>query len=152
MRWIAFILALVLASPLSLRGQDGANQESLKSVHGLLTQAVASGNVSMIGNLVHPQALGFFRDSQQLVQLRSGYGPADVVPAVVADLSQFSSVPYDSVFRVAGDVGIVCQTSNSQPKDSRVKPRYLRSTYVYTLVQGNWKLLSWHTSDTPLGK
>jgi len=30
------------------------------------------------------------------------------------------------------------------------KDRYNRGTYVYISEGGNWKLLSWHGSDTPL--
>jgi hypothetical protein len=153
MKQIVAMLALALLIPVgdvSLRAQGMGSEESLKTVHGLLLQSVTSGNVTMVGNLVHPQAIGFFRDSQQLVQLRPGYGPGEVVPAVLADLNRFSSIPYDTVYRVTGDAGVVAMTSRSVSKEGDLRDRFLRSTFVYVQAQGTWKLFSWHTSDTPL--
>jgi hypothetical protein len=149
---ILLLVLVVLAVPVSARGQGASPEESLKAVHQLLERAVASGNISMVSNLVHPQALGFFRESQRLVELRSGYGPAEVLPSVLTDLSGFTSTTYETTYRVVGDVGVVAMTTTAQAKDSRVRDRYLRSTYVYMRAQGTWRLLSWHTSDTPLAR
>jgi hypothetical protein len=143
------IALLVLASPAVARGQ-AAPEESLKIVHSLLTQAVNSGNVDAVTNLVHPQAVGFFRDSARLVQLRSDYGPTQVLPAVIADLAKFSSTPIDTVFRVVGEVGIVSIQMNQDAKEFSGRDRYLRSSYIYVRVKDAWRLVSWHTSDTPL--
>jgi SnoaL-like domain len=151
MRRTVLMIGIALLTPVVAAAQPAGSEASLKAVHAVLMQAVTSGNVSAVSNLVNPAALGFFRESERLVQLGSDFGPAQVVPAVVADLGQFSSVPFVTAYRVIGDVGIVAMTSNQQPKKGvDVKPRYLRSTYVYTLVQGDWRLVSWHTSDTPL--
>ena len=102
--------------------------------------------------LIHPQAVGFFRTSERVVQLTTSYGPADALPAVIADLGQFIVVPHDTSYRIVGNTGIVSMANILAPakKGERIKERSTRSTYVYTSVDGNWKLLSWHTSDTPL--
>jgi len=155
MKRAALVLAIgvSLASVPMLGGQTDSGEASLRAAHQLLLQAVTSGNVALVGNVVHPRAVGFFRDSQLLVQLRSGYGTSDVVPAVVADLSRFTSTPTDVVYRVVGDAGVVCVTANMEANAwEKEKDRYVRATYVYARVNGNWKLLSWHTSDIPLAK
>ncbi len=150
---LALAIAVSLSSVPMLGVQTGSGEASLKAAHQLMVQAVNSGNVALLGNVVHPRALGFFRDGQMLVQLRSDYTTTDVVPAVVADLSRFSATPYDTVFRAIGDVGVVCMTAIMKANAwEKVPDRYVRSTYVYANVDGAWKLLSWHTSDIPLAK
>jgi hypothetical protein len=149
---VVLAVAVSLASTPMLSAQSGSGEASLKAAHQLLVQSVNSGNLALLGNVVHPRALGFFRDSQMLVQLGGSYTTTDVVPAVVADLSRFTTIPYDTVFRVSGDVGVVCMTAYMQTSTVRVEDRYVRTTYVYARVDGNWRLLSWHSSDIPLAK
>jgi hypothetical protein len=102
--------------------------------------------------LLHPSALGFFRESRVIVQLSPEYGAKEAIPAVLADLANFSISTYE-IYRVVGNTGLVCLTNTFQAKKGKkVEDRYLRLTLVYIFTGGNWRLLSWHTSDTPLNK
>jgi len=148
---LALVAALV-AAPL-LSAQSAPTEQSLKTTHDALAAALKSGNLTMAQGLIHPQALGFYRDSQMLVQLRAGYGPADALPSVLADLGRFDIIPYDTGYRVIGNTGVVCMSTNLQAKKwEKAQDRFIRATYVYVNVNGNWKLLSWHGSDVPLKK
>jgi hypothetical protein len=148
------VLALALATSPALSAQ--ATEAAVKTAHEALVSAVKSGNLTMAGALIHPQALGFYRESVRLVQLNTSYRAADALPTVLADLGQFVIVPHDTTYRVVGSTAIVSMATsmqaNAEAKKDRVKDRSIRSTYVYVAVDGNWKLLSWHTSDTPLVK
>jgi hypothetical protein len=147
----ALALAAVLAWGPALSAQSSSGEQGIRVSHEALLAAVKSGNLTMAQALIHPQALGFYRESQMLVQLSGTYGAAEALPTVLADLGRFSIVPYDATYRVIGNTAVVCMSTNMQAgKSEKVKDRYLRSTYVYIRADGNWKLLSWHTSDTPL--
>jgi hypothetical protein len=114
---------------------------------------VKTGNLTLLQAMIHPRALGFFRESVNSVQLGSNYGPAEALPAVLSDIGAFVTVPTDTVYRVLGQVGVVLMTANLQaPKDSKQPNRSSRATYVCIEDGGNWKLLSWHGSDMPLKK
>ena len=155
MRHRGWVLAVVFAvgSVGVAHGQTGPDEQSLKVAHETVINAVKSGNLVLLQALIHPRALGFYRESQFPVQIRSDYSVADAVPAVLTDLSRFVTVPTDTVYRVVGDVGVVCMTVNFQAKKGeKAPPRYTRGTYVYISEGGNWKLLTWHGSDTPLVK
>jgi hypothetical protein len=43
---------------------------------------------------------------------------------------------------------VVCITSAL--KDPKGITNYVRVTYVYVFADGNWRLLSWHSSQVPL--
>lgn len=156
MRLRVWVLAImVVVAPVALaRAQSGPDEQSLKVAHETIINAVKAGNLSLLQALIHPRGLGFYRDSQFPVQIRSDYSAADAVPAVLTDLSRFVAVPTDTVYRVVGQVGVVCMTASLQAKKGDNKPpdRYTRGTYVYISEGGNWKLVSWHGSDTPLVK
>jgi hypothetical protein len=46
--------------------------------------------------MIHPQAVGFFRDSQQPVRLGPSLSPADILATLIADLGHFTSTPTDT--------------------------------------------------------
>jgi hypothetical protein len=144
---LAMIVALGWAAP--TLAQRAPDEQSLKVAHDTVMSAVKSANLTVLQALIHPRALGFYRDSQFPVEIRSDYTAADALPSVLTDLSRFVSVPTSSVYRVVGQVGVVCMTASLQMKKGS-KDRYSRGTYVYISEGGNWKLLSWHGSDTPL--
>ena len=150
--WIlAAMIAAGVVAPVN--AQSGANEQSLKTAHETMINSVKTANLTILQAMIHPRALGFFYGSQFPVQLRGDYSAADALPAVVDDLGRFVAVPTDTVYRVVGQVGVVCMTSAMQPKKGQdQQPRYLRGTYIYIWEGGNWKLVSWHGSDTPLVK
>ena len=152
-RALVFAVAVTFAVMPGLSTQSGATEENLRITHESLFGAIKSGNLTMAQALIHPRALGFYRDSQRIVELRPDYGAAEALPSVLADIGRFSAVVYDASYRIVGDTGIVCMANSLQPKKwEKVKARSIRSTYVYINADGNWKLLSWHTSDIPLNK
>jgi hypothetical protein len=152
-RMLALALNAALISVPAMMAQSGPTEETLKTTHQTLVAAFKSGNPTMAEPLLHPNALGFFRDSQVVAQLGREYGAKDAVPAVLADLARFEMVPYDAVYRVVGNTGVVCLANNFQAKKGeKAQDRYIRNTMVYAFVGGNWRLLSWHSSDTPLKK
>jgi hypothetical protein len=119
----------------------------------VLFSSVKTANLTLLQAMIHPQALGFFRESQRSVRLGSGVGAADVLPAVLSDLGRFVAVPTDTVYRVVGQIGVVLMTAHLQAsKGSDLPARSSRATYVYVADGGTWKLLSWHGSDTPFKK
>jgi SnoaL-like protein len=149
---LALVMALATASVLSAQSAE----QAVRTTHETLVAAVKSGNLTMAQALIHPQAIGFYRASVRLVELSTKYNAAAALPDVLADLGQFVIVPYDSNYRVIGNTAVVSMATSMQAtaeaKQDRVKNRSIRSTFVYVMVDGNWKLLSWHTSDTPLVK
>jgi len=150
---LSFLVILFFFLSASLLGATA--EDELKAAHGVVERAVDTGNINILESVIHPRALGFFRISQIPVLLNRNYTVRDAVPAVLEDFSHYSSIPYESKFRVVGNTGIVCTTSYQQPKKKSVKgpkKRYTRTTAVYTKTAGGWKLLSWHTSDIPLAK
>jgi hypothetical protein len=148
---LAVILAVASASPLNAQIDSG--ETALKMTHELLINALKSGNLTTLGAVFHPRALGFYWQSQSVVQLRSEYTATDALPAILDDLSRFAAFNTDTVYRVAGNTGLVCMTATLTPKQGDKKlTRYLRATWVYINVDGNWKLISWHSSEVPLTK
>jgi len=135
------------------RAQVRMDEASLKTAHEALIAGVKTANLTLLQAMIHPNGLGFFRESQRPAQLGSGSSAADVLPAVLADLGRFAAVPTQTIYRVVGQTGIVAMTSQLQAqKGSKEQDRYSRGTYVYVVEGGNWKLLSWHGSDSPLVK
>jgi hypothetical protein len=143
---LALLIVVVLAGA-SASAQTMSADESLKATHELLMQAVKSANVAMVTTVVHPQAFGFFRDSQKLAELKPGVTVADVVAPILSDLSVFTLTRADTQFRRLGDLGIVAVSTIAESK--KKSDRALRSTYVYVRTGDTWKLWSWHTSDFP---
>jgi hypothetical protein len=155
MKTATFILTVILALGLTplMNAQSQSGETALKMAHEFLMNAVKSGNLTTLEAIIHPRALGFFRQSQSVVQLRSEYSATDALPAVLNDLSRFMTVPTDIVYRVVGNTGVVCMSAILTPKQGdKGLTRYLRSTWIYVNVDGNWKLMSWHSSDVPLAK
>jgi hypothetical protein len=146
----ALVLATTLVCGSVSDAQTVSAEDSLKATHELLMQAVSTANVTMVANLVHPQAFGFFRESMRLAELKPGVTITDIVTPILKDLSSFKLMRHDTVVRTMGDTGIV--TLATIAESSKKSDRYLRSTYVYVRTEGNWKLLSWHTSDAPVKK
>lgn len=145
-------ISLCMTSVLFTASIYGTPQENqLKAVHTLIQQAVESGNIPFLEKLIHPRALGFMRGSQFPVQLRMEYSVREAIPGISAELANFITTPYKKVYRVVGDTGIVCATSQSQAKKGTEEAdRFSRAMYIYTRLAGAWKLLGWHTSETPL--
>lgn len=151
--WI--LSSMVLAASVGfVPAQSSPNEQSLKLAHEAMISSMTTGNMPLLQATIHPRALGFFRESQFPVQIRPDFTAADALPSVIAELGRFVAMPMtDSVYRVVGQAGIVCMASALQPqKGEKEIPRYLRGTYVYVFEDGNWKLISWHGSDTPLAK
>jgi hypothetical protein len=146
-------LAAVIATAPVVRAQGRPDDASLKLVHETLIKSVTAGNLAVIQGLIHPQAVGFFRDSQQAVRLGQGASPAEILPTLIADLGHFTSTPTDTGYRALGNVGIVYMTTFQERKSNERGPdRFVRGTYIYLWDSTGWKLVSWHGSDTPLKK
>lgn len=152
-RMYALGLVALIGSTVVVRAQGGPDEASLKLTHETLVKSVTSGNLAVIQGMIHPRASGFFRDSQQLVQLGQGVTAADILPTLIADIGHFVSIPTDTGYRILGTVGVVNMTAFQERKrDERGSDRYVRGTYIYAWEGGNWKLVSFHGSDTPLKK
>ena len=153
-RRLAMLCAMSVAAYVPVAAAQGVpGEDSLKLTHQTLMTAITSGNPAMLQSVISRRSLGFFRDSQIIVQLSGDYGPNEAIPSVMADLGRFTMSPYDTVYRVSGATGIVCMAAALQPKKGeRTQPRFLRSTWVYAYLDGAWQLLSWHSSDVPLNK
>ena len=154
---MSHFLVLIAALHLPLAPVQVSPEDELKTVHTVFAQAATTGGVQQVAALIHPQALGFMRASQSLVQLKPG-GASDILPALLADVARFEVTPYDVVFRVVGDSGVVAAThtavaTEKNPKTDKKDPRqYNRATYMYVREGGRWRLLSWHVSGVPLNK
>ena len=152
MRTSMVVLAVVavLAWGHPAQAQAPSSEESLRLAHETVVNAVRTGNLAILGGLIHRKAMGFFEDSQMLARLRPGSSPQELLAPVVADIGKFASTPVDADYRVVGDTGVVCLTA--AVKDPKGSTQYLRVSYVYVLVDDNWRLLSWHSSQVPLKK
>ena len=149
---LIMILALASTSLLSAQIQQ-SGEATLEITHELLTNALKSGNLATLSAVIHPRALGFYWQSQSVVQLRGEYSATDALPSVLDDLSKFTTIPTETVYRAIGNTGIVCMSATLTSKQGNKNlTRYLRSTWVYINADGNWKLLSWHSSEVPLTK
>ena len=154
----AIVLAMVTTMVLcrGAAAQPVSPEESLRVTHETVSTAVVQGNLAFLRALIDPRALGFFYDSQMIVELGASFGPGEALTPVLADLSRFTSTPTATTYRVVGDTGIACMTAtkalNRDEKAKKGEPTlaYLRLTYVYVRVGDAWKLLSWHSSQTPL--
>jgi len=144
---LALSLLTALAGGSAASAQTMSADDSLKATHELLMQAVKSANVAMITTVVHPQAFGFFRESQRIAELKTGVGVADIAAPILNDLSFFTLSRVDTQIRRLGDIGIVAVSTIAESK--KKSDRNLRSTYVYVRTGDTWKLWSWHTSDLP---
>lgn len=143
----------VVGSAAVARAQGGPDEPSLKLAHETLIRSVTSGNLTVTQAMIHPRASGFFQESQRPVQLGQDVRAADILPTLIADLGHFDSTPTDTAYRVIGSVGMVNMTAFMQAKKGERQPdRYVRGSYVYSWEGGNWKLVAWHGSDTPLKK
>ncbi|RPJ56959.1 MAG: hypothetical protein EHM23_22060 [Acidobacteria bacterium] len=157
MKYPGWVLTIIVAAALLTSGyaQVGPTEESLKVVHDTVINSVTKGNVPAVQAVMHPQALGFFRESQFPAQVKGGFTTTDALSSVLAELTSFVALPTTAnVYRVVGNVGLALMTATLEPHKGEKKklPRYLRGTYVYVWNDGYWKLLSWHSSDTPLAQ
>jgi hypothetical protein len=155
MRTTTFILMgiLALGSIPLLSAQTESAETTLQMTHEFLTNALKSGNLASVAAVFHPSALGFYWQSQSVVQLSREYSATDALPAVLDDLGRFTAFAPATVYRVFGNTGIVCMSATLTPiKGDKKLTRYLRSTWVYININGNWKLASWHSSEVPLAK
>lgn len=149
---VSIVSIVVVLLSLSVSAQQ-SDVESLKIVHGSLTDLVASGDSALLESLVHPEAMGFFRDSQLPVSLSSRLTITDIAPALLNELSKFNRSTYDTMYRVIGDTGIVCARGAMVPvklSGRKANTVYDRVTYIYSRINGNWRLVSWHSSDMPV--
>jgi hypothetical protein len=153
-RRVLLLLAMaVLASELTVSAQSPATEDGLKLAHQTLVAAITSGNPALVEPVLVRNGLGFFKDSQMIVQLDSVFSAQEAIPSVLSDLGRFTMSAYDAAYRVAGMTGVVCMATILKPnKGEQGPPRYIRSTFVYTLLDGTWRLMSWHSSDIPLKK
>ena len=150
---VACTMIALTTTASALLAQGTSAEDRLKVTHQTLVSAITSGNPAMLEAVLHRNGVGFFRDSQMIVQLGGSYGPKEAIPDVLADVGRFTMAAYDTVYRVAGSTGVVCMAMNFQPKKGeKGTPRFIRSTWMYAEVDGAWRLLSWHSSDIPLKK
>jgi hypothetical protein len=155
MKYSGWIMAIMIAVASTAIGhaQSNLTEQSLKTTHETMISNIKTANLVVLQAMIHPRALGFFRESQATVQIRDNYPVADALPSVIAEISRFMPFVTDTVYRVVGQAGIVCMTAVLQPKVGEKQPiRYLRGTYVYVSEGGKWNLVSWHGSDTVLAK
>jgi len=158
MKYPGWVLTIMVAAALLTSGyaqQVGPTEESLKVVHETVINSITKGNVPAVQSVMHPQALGFFRESQSAAEVKSGFTTTDALSSVLAELTSFVAFPTaTTLYRVVGNVGLALMTATLEPHKGEKKkpPRYLRGTYVYVWNDGYWKLLSWHSSDTPLAQ
>lgn len=152
-RIVVLAIVALVGSASTVRAQESPEEHALRAAHETIVGSVTTGNLALAQAMIHPRALGFFRDSLFLVQLGGEVGTTDILPAVVGDLSRFVSVPTDTVYRTFGQVGLVSMTATLRAKKGEKQPdRFVRGTYAYISDGGNWKLVSWHGSDIPLVK
>jgi hypothetical protein len=150
--WILTIVITIGSVALG-NAQSGPSEQSLQTTHETMINNVKTANLVILQAMIHPRALGFFRESQSPAQIQSGYTAADALPTIITDVGKFIAIPTQTVYRVVGQVGIVCMTALMEAKkNEKQSSRFLRGTYVYIWENGNWKLLSWHGSDTPPAK
>src|SRR3954466_11670622 len=147
--FLSIAVALALGWATQPSAQISSSEEAVKTTHAALLAAIKTGNLTMAQAFIHPEALGYFRGSVNMAQLNAAYAPPQAGADVLADLGQFDLTPYQTVYRVKGNVAVVAMYSQLQEKDAKTKYQPLRSTYIYVSSDGNWKLLSWHTSATP---
>ena len=155
-RWrLTAALALAAATAAAAAAQTLSAEDSLKATHETLIEAVKAANAERVAAIVHPQALGFFRMSQRVADLKGGAALSSLVEGLLRDLGEFtaSQQSLSTTLRIVGDTGIVTQTVMREAVVEKKKVvRYLRTTGVYVRSADGWKLMSWHTSDTPLVK
>ena len=153
---VGFGAALLLLT--GTAGGQTPQVEGLKMVHSGLLQAFESGDMQSLQARIHPQAVGFFRNAQRVTELSSRLQVKDVIPPLWADTMRFARTPLDTTYTVLGHTGIVLTTAAFKPlknppdpnAQKAKRPRYGRMTHVYTFEAGAWKLVAWHTSDTPV--
>jgi hypothetical protein len=145
---------LAVSAAASTAGQALSAEDSLRATHQTLMEAVVGANAQRVSGLIHAESLGFFRESQRVADLKGGGKLSAMVEGLLGDLGEFTSnVSLSTTLRLVGDTGIVTQTSmREQVVEKKKVVRYLRSTAVYVRSNDSWKLISWHTSDTPLVK
>jgi len=147
--------AFVVGQVASAAGQTLSPQESLKATHETLMQAVVAANVDRVAAIVHPRALGFFRASTRITELQGSTNLASLAQGLLNDLGEFTAGQQQqalgTTIRVLGDTGIVTQTARRESIVEKKKlVRFLRTTAVYLQSGDGWKLITWHTSDSPL--
>jgi hypothetical protein len=146
------VVAIVAIVPV-VRAQGRPDEASLKLIHETMIKSITAGNPAVVQGMIHPQALGFFRDSQQPVRLGPELTPQNILATLIADLGHFTSTPTDTGYKVFGTVGIVYMTTFQNRKSNERGPdRFVRGTYIYFWDNTTWKLVSWHGSDTPVKK
>jgi hypothetical protein len=144
-------IVVVVGSGALARAQGSPDEQSLKVAHETVIGSVSTANLTVLQAMIHPRGSGFFKESQQLVQLGAGATAADILPTLITDLGRFVTVPTDTSYNVIGLVGVVNLTAVLQAKKGERQPdRFVRGTYIYVSEGGNWKLVAWHGSDTPL--
>ncbi len=146
-------LLCLVATCVTHSSLEASDVASLRIAHGILLEALYSGDIARMETGVHPQALGFFRLSQLPVKLTTEIGVKERGPAIAADRARFADTIYNSKYLVVGNTGIVLNRMALTPRDKSDKNTaltYTRVTDVYTYSEGRWLLVSWHTSDTPL--
>ena len=149
---LTLLFAVALGATASAAGQTISAEDSLKATHEALMQAVTAANADRVSTLIHPQALGFFRMSQQVAELEGGESRRAIVEALLRDLGELttSQQSLTTRIRVIGETGIVTQTLRREATGKKKVVRYLRSTGVYVRSADGWRLISWHTSDSPM--
>jgi hypothetical protein len=89
------LVAIIAAAPV-VRAQGRPDEASLKLAHGIMIKSITAGNFAVVQGMIHPQAVGFFRDSQQPVRLGPSLSPADILATLIADLGHFTSTSTDT--------------------------------------------------------
>ena len=145
------LINLILVTSAFGQSPKLSDQESLRTVHAFLARAIDSGNLDAIASRVHPEAIGFFRDAHESIVLGPKMGIKEIMPALLENLKGMVSVSYDTDYRVFGDTAIVCDRFVLQRGGRHNRSSApTRTTYVYARSEGQWLLVSWHSSAVPL--
>ena len=145
-----YLILLQICLFVSVAPQPDVNQEnleSLKAVHASLTDAVRIGDLEAIARMVHPNSIGFFRQSQFPVRLDIRHTVRDVMPSLLASLSELISASPETEYKVYNTTGVVCEKWVVQERIGRSDRNVTRrSTYTYSKLGQRWYLVSWHDS------
>jgi len=145
---LAGMLATLLCAPVSVRGDDIAD---LKAAFEQLVKALNARDLDALAVLWHEQITTFqpnspFPTDGPAVQRRVFQGLFD-------NAERITAIPINPQFRVVNNIGMVWGhfTMMIKPKDGPLQTSFLRSTFIWTKVEGKWVELAVHHSKIPAG-
>ena len=145
-----YLILLQICLLVSVAPQPDMEQEkleNLKAAHASLTDAVRKSDLETIARMVHPSSIGFFRQSQFPVKLDIRHTVRDVLPSLLASLSELVSASPETEYKAYNTTGVVCEKWVVQERIGRSDRNVTRrSTYTYSKLGPRWYLVSWHDS------